>query len=293
MEVGLGGRFDATNVILPEVCLLTSISYDHTEALGNTLTQIATEKCGILKPGCVVISHPQMDEAGHVIQTVCRNLGLNLIKVGQEVIRKSLYHNLQHQFLEVKGRLDNYQITIPLLGSYQLDNTAAAIAALEVLIEKGYSITREAILKGLAEVDFPGRMQIISRNPLIVMDGGHNPGAAYSLKQALEQYFKPVRAILVIGVSSDKDISGLIKELVHLFNQIIVTRANNPRSIQPEVLAVKFAGYGIPVMTAEDISKALTEAIAIAGKEDLICVTGSLFVVGEAIEYIKGYNADH
>jgi dihydrofolate synthase/folylpolyglutamate synthase len=173
-----------------------------------------------------------------------------------------------------------------------LDNTAAAVAAVEVLIERGERISQEALLKGLARVEFPGRMQIVSRHPLIVVDGGHNPGAAHSLKEALSQYFKPSKTILVFGASNDKDIAGVVRELAPAFNIVIATRANNPRSTKPEVLAAEFAKQGVVTRLAEDIPKALTEAREIAADEDLICVTGSLFVVGEAIEYLKGYTGN-
>jgi dihydrofolate synthase / folylpolyglutamate synthase len=288
LEVGMGGRFDATNVIQPEVCLLTSISFDHMEVLGDTLTKIATEKSGIIKPGCTVISHPQVEEVDKVIRETCLEKGVKLIRVGRDVTRKSLSHDLEHQELEVNGRLDNYKISIPLLGQYQLDNTTAAVAAIEVLMERGEKISKEALLKGLAEVEFPGRLQIVSRYPLIVVDGGHNPGAAHRLKESLSLYFKPAKSILIFGASNDKDIAGVVKELAPVFNLVIATRANNPRSAKPEVLAAEFAGQGVETRIAEDIPKAIKMARKTAGKEDLICVTGSLFVVGEALEDLEG-----
>jgi dihydrofolate synthase / folylpolyglutamate synthase len=291
MEVGMGGRFDATNVIQPEVCLLTSISYDHMEVLGDTLTKIATEKCGIIKPGCVVISHPQEQEADRVIEKTCIEKGVKLIRVGQDVIRKALRHDFEHQEIEVEGRLDTYQVSIPLLGQYQMDNTAAAVAALEVLKEREVTISPDAILKGLASVDFPGRMQILARDPLVVVDGGHNPGAARNLKNALQQYFRPSKAVLIIGVSNDKDLAGIVRELVFAFDQVIATRANNPRSTKPEVLAAEFTKYGIPTQIADNIPAAIAEAKGMTGEKDLICITGSLFIVGEAIRYTKGYPA--
>lgn len=287
MEVGMGGRFDATNVIIPEVCLLTSISLDHTEVLGNTLTKIAFEKCGIIKPGCVVVSHPQVDEVDRVIRETCFEKGVRLVRVGQDIISKSLSYNLDRQKIEVKGRLGDYEISLPLLGQYQLDNTASAVAAVEVLIEKGFRISSENMVRGFSLVDFPGRLQILGRKPVVVVDGGHNPGAAHCLKAALLQYFRPVKSILVIGVSNDKDISGIVKELGPVFDKVIVTRANNPRSTPPEALAAEFAKYKADVQTKGNIPEALKLALEQAGAEDLICVTGSLFVVGEAIEYLE------
>jgi dihydrofolate synthase / folylpolyglutamate synthase len=293
MEVGMGGRFDATNVIQPEVCLLTSISYDHTAILGNTLTQIATEKCGIIKPGCTVISHPQVEEAAAVIARTCREKGVKLIRIGEEVKRRGLGFDFDHQDIEIEGRLDRYRVSIPLLGDYQLDNAAAAAAALEVLTEKGYRISKENILGGLAKVDFPGRLQIIERNPLIVLDGGHNPGAAHNLKEALQRYFKPARSILVIGISGDKDMAGIIRELAPVFQIVIATRANSPRAAKPETIAAEFAKYGDETRVCGDIAQALAMARSLASAGDLICITGSLYVVGEAIARIKGYTPNN
>lgn len=287
MEVGLGGRFDATNIIVPEVCVLTSISFDHTEVLGNTLTKIATEKAGIIKPGCTVVLQPQVDEVDRVIEKVCLDNGVKLIRVGRDVTRESLGFDLNRQTLKVKGRLGSYQLTIPLLGQYQLNNTASAVAALEVLTEEGYHITKESITRGLAQVDWPGRMHIVSRRPLIVVDGGHNPGAAKNLREALEQYFRPAQAILVVGVSNDKDLAGVVRELAPFFNLVIATRANNPRAYEPKTIEAKFAKHGLKTQVAADIPAALSQAVSLASDRDLICVTGSLFVVGEAIEYVE------
>lgn len=286
MEVGMGGRFDATNVIQPEVCLLTSISLDHTEVLGDTLAKIAAEKSGIIKPGCTVVSHPQAEEADKVIRETCREKGVNLIRVGKDATVKGLSHDFEHQEMEIKGRLDSYKLSIPLLGQYQLNNAAAAVAALEVLNEQGIKISRDNILKGMSSVDFPGRMHIIHRRPFIVVDGGHNPGAAHNLKEAILQYFKPDKSILVIGISNDKDVTGIVKELAPVFSRVITTRANNPRSSHPEVLAAEFAKCGVVAQVTGNLPQALMEARTIAKDDDLICATGSLFIVGEAIESV-------
>jgi dihydrofolate synthase / folylpolyglutamate synthase len=300
MEVGMGGRYDATNVIQPETCFLTSISLDHTSILGDTIAKIAQEKCGIIKPGCGVISHPQAAEAEAIIAQTCRDKGVKLIRVGQDVTRRSLGFDYDHQEIDIKGRLDNYQVSIPLLGQYQLDNAAAAVAGLETLQEKGYHISKNAILKGLAAVKFPGRMNIVGRRPLIVLDGGHNPSAAHNLKEALSQYFKPAAApeparkfILVIGISGDKDIPGIIRELAPVFTVVIATRARSPRATQPETIAAEFARYGITALKRDTVAKAIAEAQKAAAEDDLICVTGSLYVVGEAIEYLEEYRGNH
>jgi dihydrofolate synthase/folylpolyglutamate synthase len=292
MEVGMGGRFDATNVIKPEVCFLTAISYDHMEVLGDTLTKIATEKCGIIKPGCVVVSHPQPAEASQVIEQTCQAKSAKLILVGKDIVRRPISHDLKHQEIEIEGRLAKYRVSIPLLGEYQLDNAAAAVAGLEVLAERGVKISREDIVRGLARVNFPGRLQIVQRKPLIVVDGGHNPAAAHNLTQALDHYFKPEKAFLVIGMSNDKDLAGIVGELAPNFNLVLATSAQNPRSTPAEAIAAEFSKYGVQTRTSESVPKAIQAARNLAGPRDLICITGSLFVVGEAIGYLQNYGKD-
>jgi len=287
LEVGLGGRFDATNVVNPEVCVITSISFDHTDVLGNSLSQIAAEKAGIIKPGSVVVTSPHPDEVSVVIREACLNRGARLVMVGSDVTCRSLGFNVNRQQLQVKGRLDSYELSIPLLGHYQLDNAATAVAALEILAEKGFNISKDSITNGLARVSWPGRFQMISRHPVIVVDGAHNPDGALRLKQSLEQYFDFDRAILVMGASSDKKIAGVISGLVPLFDKVMVTRSKHPRAKAPELVAEEFGRHGVEAQVVADVPMALSAALALAGDRDLICVTGSLFVVAEAIEEAK------
>jgi dihydrofolate synthase/folylpolyglutamate synthase len=284
MEVGLGGKYDATNIILPEVCIITSISYDHTDVLGKTLTLIATEKAGIIKPGSIVVTSPQPEEAFAVIEKKCADQKAKLIRVGTDVTYQGISFNLDRQTLEVKGRLGSYEISIPLLGDFQLINAAAAVAALEVLVEKGFNISKGSIINGLEQVDWPGRFQVLSRHPLLVADGAHNADSAQKLRQALERYLKFNRAILIIGASNDKDIAGIAAELAPVFKQVIVTRAHHPRVMAAERIITEFSQHGLEIRTAENVAEALKLALSQAGADDLVCATGSLFVVAEAIE---------
>lgn len=287
VEVGLGGRLDATNVIQPEVCIITSISLDHTDVLGNSLAEIAGEKAGIIKPGSMVVMSPQPDEVAQVIEKTCLNCDARLVRVGSDVVWQSLGFDSERQLLQVRGKLGSYELSIPLLGGYQLGNAATAVAALEVLAGKGFKISRDSIISGLARVSWPGRFQILSHHPLLVVDGAHNPDSARKLKQSLVQYFAFDRAILVIGVSSDKDVAGIISELVSLFDKVIVTRSRHPRAVSLEQLIAAFRRCGVEVQAVEAVSEALSLALSMAGARDLVCVTGSLFVVGEAIEQAK------
>jgi len=284
LEVGLGGKFDATNVIQPEVCIITSISFDHTEVLGNSLAEIAAEKAGMIKPNCVVVLSPQPDEVVRVIKEACLNQKAELVMVGKDITWQSPSFDCKRQLFQVKGRLSSYKLSIPLLGRYQLENAATAVAALEVLAEKGFNISRDNIINGLAQVNWPGRLQILSHHPLVVVDGAHNPDSAQKLKQSLLQYFDFDQAILVIGASCDKDIAGIVSELFPLFNKVIVTRSRHPRTMAPPNIVAEFTKHGVETQVVDDVPTALSLALNTAGNRDLICVTGSLFVVAEAIE---------
>ncbi len=287
IEVGLGGRLDATNVVKPELCIITSISFDHTEVLGNTLTEIATEKAGIIKPNSIVVTSPQVDEAARVIEETCLSCKAELVRVGSDVTWQRLGFDSSQQSLRVKGKLGTYELSIPLLGQHQLENASTAVAALEILAKRGFHISGDSITKGLARVSWPGRLQILSRRPLLVVDGAHNSDSARKLRQAIKQYFEFDRAILIFGVSFDKDISGIISELVSLFDKVIVTHSTHPRAMATAPIVAEFSRHGVEAQKADDISTALHLALALAGDKGMICVTGSLFVVAGAIEQAK------
>ncbi|HEX74886.1 MAG TPA: bifunctional folylpolyglutamate synthase/dihydrofolate synthase [Dehalococcoidia bacterium] len=298
LEVGMGGKFDATNVINPEVCIITSISLDHTEVLGNSLAEIAAEKAGIIKSGSVVVTSPQPDEVAQVIDETCQKCGAELIRVGSDITWHCRGFDLNRQLFQVRGILGNYELSIPLLGYHQLDNAATAVAALEVLTRNGCNISKDSITDGLAQVSWPGRFQIISHHPLLVVDGAMNVEGVRRLKQSLVQYFGSLirlerqssvnnndsQAILVIGASLDKDIAGIVSELVPLFDKVIVTHSRHPRAMAPVSIVAEFTKYGVKPKVVDDVAQALSLALTLAGERDIICVTGSLFVVGEAIE---------
>lgn len=297
IEAGLGGRLDATNVVRPEVCIITAIGLDHTDVLGNSLAQIAGEKAGIIKPGSVVISKSQPDEAASVIEKRCIENNARLVRVGADITWRGLGFKPDRQLLEVNGKLAGYRIALPLLGSYQQENAAAAVAALEVLAENGLNITRNDIITGLEKVSWPGRFQIMGQKPLIVVDGAHNPASIRQLKLSLAAYIESCasfekdtnpfdRAILVFGASLDKDIAGIVSELPLFFNEVIITRSRHPRAMATNFIVAEFRKYGFKPHVAEPVSEAVSLALSQTGEKDLICVTGSLFVVGEAIEYL-------
>ncbi|MEW6034936.1 MAG: folylpolyglutamate synthase/dihydrofolate synthase family protein [Chloroflexota bacterium] len=283
LEVGLGGRLDATNVVRPEVCVITSISLDHTEVLGCRLEEIAAEKAGIIKPGCPVVSASQVDEVDQVLARACDARGAPLIRIGRDVLWQGQDFDAQGQRLRVVGRRGEHELTIPLLGEHQMENAACAVAALEVLVERGATVSKDCVVRGLSVVDWPGRLHVLRREPWLVCDGAHNADSAAKLRLALQRYFPFERAILVIGTSLDKDIGGMVRELVPLFHNVIVTRSQHPRSVPPSVLAAEFSKYGVESQVSETPPEAVSLAMSQAGPGDLVCVTGSLFVVGEVL----------
>jgi dihydrofolate synthase/folylpolyglutamate synthase len=283
LETGLGGRLDATNVVTPEVCVITSISLDHTEVLGNTVGQIAAEKAGIIKPGVPVVCSPQDTEAATVIRDTCAHKGARLVSMGSDISWQTTGSSLTGQSLEVKGMRGSYLFTLPLLGAYQSQNAAAAVATLELL-----DIPKESIEVGLANTHWPGRLQILRRRPLLVVDGAHSGDSARKLKEALEQYFHFDHLILIIGTSADKDMSGIVTELAPMADSVIATRSRHPRATTAEAVASEFARQGVRAEIAEPVAQAVVKARGMAGKRALICATGSLFLVGEVIEHIKG-----
>jgi dihydrofolate synthase/folylpolyglutamate synthase len=287
VEVGLGGRLDATNVVSPEVGVITIISLDHTEVLGDSLAAVATEKAGIIKPGMTVVSAPQPPAAARVIEETCLKQGAGLIRVGTDVSWRRLSLDEGSQLLEIKGRCNRYRLSLSLLGSFQQVNAATAVATLEALVEKGFNISPEAVTKGLGSVSWPGRFQIIRHRPAIVLDGAHNPAAAAGLVASLGDYFNRQatgQAILVFGASVDKDLAGIVTALSPYFSRAIVTRSRHPRAMAGAPVEAEFSRHGLEVEAAASVAEALKRALTVAGEEDVICVTGSLFVVGEAIE---------
>ena len=287
LEVGLGGRLDATNIAKADVCVISSISLDHTEILGDTVAKIATEKAGIIKPGCIVVSSPQAKEAAKVIEQVCRQQGARLIQVGKDITWQKTDGDLHQQTLTVKGKTGNYDLTIPLLGDYQLENAATALATLEALVSLGLNISAQNIAQGFSQVSWPGRLQILSHEPMLVVDGAHNAYSMKKLVEAVKKYFHYGRCFVIFGTSCDKDIPGMARELNSLADEIIVTSSSHPRAASASILVEDFAKLGIKAKITGNVSGALSQTLTLAKKTDLILVTGSLFVVAEAIDYVN------
>ncbi|MFQ5859986.1 MAG: bifunctional folylpolyglutamate synthase/dihydrofolate synthase [Dehalococcoidia bacterium] len=288
LEVGMGGRLDATNVVSPEVSIITPISLDHTAMLGDTLEQIAQEKAGIIKDGVPTVVAPQPPEVMQLIEEVCQTHASPLVKLGHDVTWRRERVGLEGQSFHVTGQEGHYQLWIPLLGDFQVENGALAVAALEVLRQRGFAIGSKALAQGLRQVQWPCRMEVLRHRPLVIADGAHNPASVARLRTALERDFRFHRAFLVIGVSADKSLESMVWELAQLCPRVWAVRSRHPRAAEPSLMTELFRRYGLEASAVGEVRQALEEALAEAQEEDLVLVTGSLFVAAEAREVLRG-----
>ncbi len=310
LEVGLGGRLDAVNITEPLGSVITSISLDHTQVLGDTVGKIAEEKAGIIKAGGTVVTVPQEPEAMAVIQRVAQGQRASL-----EVVTNNVYVSTHHLpevvsdqggipvyqvftlAYEQDGRPSRLRVQLPLLGSHQQINAATALAAVNALARQGIQVSREAILAGFEKVRWPGRLEVIRRSPVVVVDGAHNVDSMAKLSQAMYDLFYGRKLIVVLGLSADKDARGIIGELGPgpgnvigpRVEKLIVTKSSHPRAADPDDLADIAKERGLYVEIRESLPEALATAVGIAragsgGQEDdpVVLVTGSLFIVAEA-----------
>jgi dihydrofolate synthase / folylpolyglutamate synthase len=285
LEVGLGGRLDATNVARGDICIITSISLDHTEILGDNVEKIAVEKAGIIKDGSTVINFPQPESVTAIIRNTCKKKNAPLLQVGKDITWERIGGDNSAQLVRLKTNRDRYDIRLPLLGDFQMENAAAALLAAEALAKLGNKVSPQDIVQGIGRVEWPGRMQVLKSKPLVIADGAHN---AYSMRRAIEsikKYFKFSKNVVILGTSVDKDIDGMVRELAGFTTDIIVTRSTHPRSAPVAAIKKYFEKYGFQVREADNVPSALAGAINEAKEQGLVLVTGSLFIVSEAINY--------
>ncbi|MEJ2300555.1 MAG: bifunctional folylpolyglutamate synthase/dihydrofolate synthase [Anaerolineales bacterium] len=296
IEVGLGGRLDPTNVVMPVASVITSISYDHTKILGETLAEIATEKAGIIKSSIPVIVAPQKDEARLAIGRIAEQRAAPVIQVGKDYLFSPLSRSLEGQSLLVwpaseQEQVDAYiesggvqeweptRLNIPLLGYHQVENAATAYTALQVARESGIIMSDAAIRQGFGEVFWPGRFEILQRYPPVILDSAHNRDSALKLRLALDDYFPGYPVVLVFGASEDKDINGMFAELLPRVRQVIATQSVHPRALDPEKLVNLAHQFGRPAKIVPTVEGALEEALRLAEGEAVVLITGSIFVV--------------
>ena len=281
IEAGLGGRLDATNIVQPLISVISPISYDHTHILGDSLKKIALEKSGIIKKGCVTVSAPQEDSVLKVIRKQCEAMEAKFILVGKDIKAKEVYHDSEKEIFDIHGISGNYKHCVShLLGRHQILNAACAVGIAESLKRRGAEITEENIKSGLGKTENPGRCEVIARNPYVILDGAQNRASANALKEMINRNFNYKRLILVLGISKDKDIKGVCEELVSLAAAVILTKADIERGREPREIEKFITDKN--VFLRESVREALTKGKALATIDDLILITGSFFVLGEA-----------
>ncbi len=295
VETGLGGRYDVTNVFETKTCaVITPISLEHVEILGSTQTEIAANKAGIVVPHCLTVLAAQKDAGARTaVGRRCHEANSELIDVGKRYKVKPVSQDLTGQTFIMEGSGINFELRINLLGAHQINNAATAVATVLGLRQRGeLEISDEAIVQGLASATIAGRLEILSQGtegPVIVADGAHNHESAAALAQALKSVFSKKSCIFVVGVNTDKNISAIWKELAAMSKLVVTTKSTNPRSMNPSQIGDLLNVFELDrpeVCITESVTDAIDRAVAAAQSDDLICITGSLYVVAEAREYL-------
>lgn len=293
LEVGLGGAIDSTNVVTPLLSVITNVAMDHMDYLGHTLAEIARVKAGIIKPGVPVVTAAAAPEVVEIIDSTCREKGCPLVRVGAGVSWTPDGHSLQGQYFDYSGlgrRLE--RLWLPLIGGHQLVNAATALTVLEVLEERGHvALDERAVRDGLAAVVWPARLELIGENPPVLIDGAHNYDGACSLRRTLDEYFAGCGVIMVMGMLGDKERAKVVAELAPRARHVIITRPNSPRAGDWAQMADEARRYVAHVETMEDIGAAVQAGMALAQNGDLVCITGSLYMVADAREMVLRLNS--
>ncbi|MFC1534665.1 bifunctional folylpolyglutamate synthase/dihydrofolate synthase [Thermodesulfobacteriota bacterium] len=297
LETGLGGRLDATNIIIPRACAITLIGHDHEYILGDTLENIAIEKAGILKPGVPAVMAPQPPEAEEAINREARRIGVPIYRLIEGHHRVATENQITYQMLETgKGKTAfslegifgvHHHLESPLLGRHQITNAATAVTIAELIAKEYFELSSDIISAGLRKIEWPGRFQIVCQEPTIVLDGAHNPESAILLYDTIQEQIQYDRLTIVFGGMGDHNLRAVAEVLFPVADYVIMTKSQNPRAATPETLVESSADlckrYGKAPTTAE----ALHMAKQYAGSRDAILVTGSLYVVGEALVSLK------
>ena len=291
IEVGLGGRLDATNVVTPRVSVITSLSYDHMAVLGNTLAKIAGEKAGIIKPRVPVVSAPQVDEALEVLERVATERGCPFVLVGKDVKFERLTSSLDGQTLRITDlQRSTLDLQLPLLGSHQIQNAATACAALKI---SGLNISDEAIQKGFSQVKWRARFEVARRDPPVIFDSAHNQDSFEKLRETLEEHFPGKQVYLIFGASEDKNIPGMFAEMKSKVRKLIITRANHPRALEPEHIRQLANRAGLESEAVIPVESAFRRALELSEKDGSIVLSaGSMFVTAEVMKAWQEIEAD-
>jgi len=290
IEVGLGGRLDATNVIHPLAAIITTIGHDHMHILGNTLAQIAAEKAGIIKEGVPIVTAPQEHASMAVIERTCAEKHAPLHAVGRNWRWRATHCSLEGQDFTATGRRNeasrvSYKdLHVPLLGKHQLRNATVVLATIEVLRERGLDIADSHVRDGLHSVAWPARFEVMGDHPYFVVDGAHNVDSARCLAATLRQYFPEQRPWLVLAILNDKDISAILKQVLPQAEGAFFARSHHPRAAESERLQELAAHYDVPTAIIRDVGQATLQALDQAGESGLVVAAGSFTTAGEARE---------
>ena len=288
LEVGLGGRYDATNVIEnPLLSVITSISMDHMDVLGDSIESIAFEKAGITKKNCSTVLFFPNNKLYNIIKSVCESLNSQLYYVSDMHIQ-NVRHSIEGITFSINTDFYSYKdLKVSLIGEHQIYNTALVLLAVEVLRNKGIEISEENVRIGLEECYWPGRLEIVGKNPLVLLDGAHNEEGALALAKAFEQYFHDQNITLLIGVLKDKPYELMLKQLLPYASKVVLTEPNSSRKLpidELEKTAVKYSSY---IYQNADIAQAYELALKLTNEKDVLCCAGSLYLIGEIKKMIK------
>lgn len=289
LEVGLGGLYDATNVVSPEISCITPISLEHTDKLGKTLSEIARQKAGVLRPQGTAVTAPQKEEAREVIAGYCRLNNTKLWEVGKGIFSRLLDFNKARQRFSLMSPLGSLEgLELPLLGDHQIINACTAVTASQLFAQKvGRNLSEEALRAGLQKVRWPGRFEILSNEPDVVVDGAQNKASAEALHSALKKYFgESKKYFLILGVSLDKDLQGIAQSLFPNACEVILTQSRSPRSRPVEDMYDSLLVFGRSLTKTNTAKEAFSYVLEKADKDDLIVVTGSLYLVAEVRELL-------
>jgi dihydrofolate synthase/folylpolyglutamate synthase len=278
LEVGMGGRLDATNVVIPLVSVITNISLEHREYLGNTLGKIAREKGGIIKEGGICLTAARQKPVIGTLEAICRERGARLFRVGKE-IRTTIHSDGTFSYQGVGRRHE--RLLCPLAGKHQISNAALALGVMDLIEDAGFRVEEAAVSGGLKQAQWEGRLEILQRSPMLLVDGAHNPAGVATLCRALQNDFPHRRLILLFGVLGDKDYRTMAKRLFPLADRVILTRPSSERALSPEELRLAAGRFHGDIEVVENPGDALRYSLSLAGEGDLVCAAGSLYLVGE------------
>lgn len=289
LEVGLGGRLDATNVITPLISVIGSISYDHMNILGETIEEIAFEKCGIIKVAPVV-SYPQVEDAKKVIEDVCKKNNANLLMTSVDSI-KNIKSNktLNTQIIEYDLNGRSIKVEHSLLGEHQAKNTLVALSVIDEFSKIVKPISDDVIKKGLLKARWIGRMEVMGKEPLVVIDGAHNIDGIINLKNSVDKYFNYNKVILILGILGDKQVEEMIKNITTMAKFVILTEPHNERAESIEKIGAYLEELNKPYDKILDYKKAYEKSLELANNDDLILVCGSLYMIGDMRRVIRKF----